>query len=724
LAIFNIENQYVNVAEIESTDATDAINTEADAAFTTWDPPTEAEMDARTLLATAYYDYTTDEVDVGTIEGVDASNEIDQAPTNAIVAYKLDHLLAVADADDPVNGSIIAEMASATEDWSTFVAADDSLEAISDAVAVVGGACAAESCTFAAADSCWTEWGDPGDVDDALAVLCGYVDGMLIKAPVLDDIDWNSSEGASGKNTWNAANPIGGYANPVASGSVNNSGGACDVTMGTSGNEHGVIASGSVGDKYGTLNEDVPSTDNYPANAFGPGKEDGGSVNDLYLVLNDSTLHTVDLLTHAGGADLNGNGSGFSALAAADNVLDAKGDPVPGFYYRTGTWKLDTADMVDGYNVVWIEHATDAGTTTSNVEEFILDDCTTATGYAAASFSGYPGAATTKDLSGVTYHNGTVTATYGSGTISNSYCNTWSSGTAVTHSDTNCSIPDEALANSACDEAKTFAVSQTATVDVTRITGGNLVVNTTVNRTVQSDTSGASTTQSQCLVDRDTQSNTDLAHYYADEDNRIRSNQDFNTDLTPAWSGSQTIVDAGAAGYSNGLQVTEDVVLYPGEGTVDDYSALTSGPGGNPDYSAGVTGTRYYFGMFTDATGRSNFALNIQGSATLVDEGTLSASTDEVSIAIRLPSETGWMDINQDYAAGQWGSTSESATATATVGCYAETYGADKTIPTSALGFTVGTKTTDDSYDKIYYRISAPQGWTGNIASITITWGA
>jgi len=157
---------------------------------------------------------------------------------------------------------------------------------------------------------------------------------------------------------------------------------------------------------------------------------------------------------------------------------------------------------------------------------------------------------------------------------------------------------------------------------------------------------------------------------------------------------------------------------------VGDYSALASGPAGNADYSAGVSGSRFYFGYWTDGTGRSNFSLNIQGSATLVDDDAGAPSGDDCSICIRLPTETGWMDLNKAFAAGQFGDTGEAADATATVGAYAETYGADKTIPTSALGFTIGAKSTANSGDRIYYRIRAPQAWTGYIESMTVTWGA
>lgn len=50
----------------------------------------------------------------------------------SMVTYKLDHLIASADGDDPVDGSIMAHLVSATEDWSTFVPSTDSLQAIRD----------------------------------------------------------------------------------------------------------------------------------------------------------------------------------------------------------------------------------------------------------------------------------------------------------------------------------------------------------------------------------------------------------------------------------------------------------------------------------------------------------------------------------------------------------------------------------------------------------------
>ena len=58
--------------------------------------------------------------------------EIKTQADDALTDIKLDHLIAVADGDDPVNNSIIAMLAASDGDWSGFAIADDSLEAIRD----------------------------------------------------------------------------------------------------------------------------------------------------------------------------------------------------------------------------------------------------------------------------------------------------------------------------------------------------------------------------------------------------------------------------------------------------------------------------------------------------------------------------------------------------------------------------------------------------------------
>jgi len=64
---------------------------------------------------------------------VAALNNISTANlATALTDIKLDHLIAVADGDDPVDNSIIAMLAASDGDWSGFAIANDSLEAIRD----------------------------------------------------------------------------------------------------------------------------------------------------------------------------------------------------------------------------------------------------------------------------------------------------------------------------------------------------------------------------------------------------------------------------------------------------------------------------------------------------------------------------------------------------------------------------------------------------------------
>jgi hypothetical protein len=80
----------------------------------------------------------TDDIDLSATQKTSVNTEVDTALSD----IKLDHLIAVADADDPVNDSIIAKIAASDGDWSGFDKASDALEAIrdrGDAAWITGG---------------------------------------------------------------------------------------------------------------------------------------------------------------------------------------------------------------------------------------------------------------------------------------------------------------------------------------------------------------------------------------------------------------------------------------------------------------------------------------------------------------------------------------------------------------------------------------------------------
>lgn len=91
-------------------------------------------------IADAAIDNATFAADVGSTAY--ATNIIALAVRKVLDEIKLDHLVAVAESDDPVDDSIIAKMvdAGSTADWSVFVPTEDSLRAISEKVSGIGSA--------------------------------------------------------------------------------------------------------------------------------------------------------------------------------------------------------------------------------------------------------------------------------------------------------------------------------------------------------------------------------------------------------------------------------------------------------------------------------------------------------------------------------------------------------------------------------------------------------
>lgn len=156
----------LNIGETVPTQA--QINSQVDTALADYDSPTKTEMDtAFTEIKGATWSSATDtlehirdketdiETDTAEIGAAGAGltavpwnsswdTEVQSEVQDAIEVNKLDHLVAVADADDAVDNSIIAKLADsgATADWSNYVNTTDSLRSIrdrGDAAWITGG---------------------------------------------------------------------------------------------------------------------------------------------------------------------------------------------------------------------------------------------------------------------------------------------------------------------------------------------------------------------------------------------------------------------------------------------------------------------------------------------------------------------------------------------------------------------------------------------------------
>jgi hypothetical protein len=480
----------------------------------------------------------------------------------------------------------------------------------------------------------------------------------------------------------------------------------------------------------GILAEATASADSYPANAWDVGNGTGQGTLGLYL--NGNLIYEIADLDVAAVNNLNGNSSGFVMTTAGGAAIPvtAPGGPFPTFQYRTGTWQLGAAEAWRfGHNYVQVIHTPDGGSAReTNYVDWVWDDDDNDTTYGSTSLS--LTMAGSRHLSGVEYHT-SGSGTYGV-TISNGQLNTYFGGSPISvtessgtgkvntfgnHAFVNVSGPNDALQTRAITDAYTLRTNR-------RFINDSITARTSVNRTFngnESNDPGGSETQSNILMDPITSpASTDLTEDFNDENYRIPSNADFNTDLSSTWDETISLVSA-TAGYSDGLQVVNGICDYPNF----DYSALpgTNDPGGNPNYS-GASGTRYIFRYFTNAAAAFNFIMTIGGVSGAIQDKDAALSGNQFRIAFRMPTQTGWMDLRTDFSEGSFGSTSEAGTDAATVGCRSATLGDDTTTPTLVLGFTFGSLNTSNSSDKVYMRIETPSLWSGSISSFSLNWGA
>jgi hypothetical protein len=462
----------------------------------------------------------------------------------------------------------------------------------------------------------------------------------------------------------------------------------------------------------GDLNPQVSGGDNFGADTF-----DEATKGTLRLVVNGSDLVTIDLTsTTSSITNTNVNGSELS-VSAASPLTFANGDTFEDIQQRTGSWTVDQGDLTAGENTVKVVHDDATGNTIGQSQEltYYVDDDTSDVNFSSESL-GSLNLDPTKELSGVPYHKG-GDVTY-SVNIDNVYRNTYAEGNAISFNTTNVNISDVSVPElgSSEDETTQISLSETANITTNRLIGESLTVSSQVEDDIDVNApfTSSGVTDFDLLIDQVGGSNQALLHRYNDENYRLAPGANFDSDLgNGSYDSTQSIAD-GNAPYDTQLQVTESKVVYPSV----DYSTISNAPTGSPNYSgSNTTGQRTYYGVFTDPLAVSNFVFEINGSATLVSEGNATTG-DEIAISIKAPTQTGFMDLNENFVPG---STGDGA------GAYQETNADNpsQTIgPNSEIGATIGTKSTTDSFDLLYYRFTVPQDWTGEITEMSVNWGA
>lgn len=588
---------------------------------------------------------------------------------------------------------------------------DDALDELANRVTnISAGATDAAVVTYSPSDD--TDWDgdvDPGNVDDALDELAnrtdtaeGYLNELLpASSPSLDSIS-TDTVGVSARLSFGVSSSTPAFYTNHPTVDI---GELLNITS----PNRGIISDST--SLSGTLNDDVVAegAGSYPADSFGPG-DDG----TLSLIVNGSTEHSVDLSSFGSGASQNGNGSGFT-LSASTPVEFPSGADFTSRQYRTGTWDVNSADMRFGYNTIQTSHATTAGTFFSEEYVYIIDDDSTATVINDLTWTGLSTGGS-KSLSGIEYH--TSASANLTADIANAYRKTYSDGNAISYPNpNNCTLSSQAYPTPSAFTTSINNISQSASLNATRIITGlttydGFRARVRGTRPLLSTITTSYFEGFKLLIDTQSSTGTDLVNDFNDESRRLLSNANFDNDLTSAWDETISLISA-TSGYADGLQTINSGLYYP---TLD-FTLATDGPAGNPNYTT-ASSDRFYYGLFTNGTGSGNFRLTLSGSGVqVIAEATGFSTSAQIKISIKLPlndvSGTGWLDITKAFVEGDFSDGD---------GCYAASFGSDKTINSTNWGVSVGTRNTANSFDKIYYRITAPDTFTGNLTEISIEW--
>jgi hypothetical protein len=475
--------------------------------------------------------------------------------------------------------------------------------------------------------------------------------------------------------------------------------------------EKGVIASGGVIE--GELNPQIESTDLHDAQIFAR-----ASTGTLKLVVNGSNLITMNLeATESAIARDSTSGNSTLSVSSSSPLLYPNRDVFERATQRTGSWEIGTEDLSLGLNKIQIVHEIDESVFGETQELlYFLEDTDFQVNVSNGSFSLVETKGPIKRLSGIAYNTG-ADVEY-SVVVENPYRNVYSSKDEAIDflvSDGVDLVPQEVPElQSGQDETAQINFTKERDVLSKRLILDSPQAQFRIEDPIEGQKTSSVASGLDLLIDNTSNLSTETTHVFETEKYRAPPNKNFDTVIqTGEYDSSNSIRDDGNPAYNNQLQVTGGKLVYPST----DYSQAQNGTVENPDYSSATTGVRTYYGIFINDTSVSNFVLRVKGSGSILSPGSLSTGNQGAAIEIKAPTQTGWLDVNNFFTVGNLQDGD---------GAYQPTNAKNpkKTIgPESEIGLTIGEKDTIDSFNRLYYRITAPEDWSGEITKMDITWG-
>jgi hypothetical protein len=591
-----------------------------------------------------------------------------------------------------------------------------------------------------------------GFLDESGRDLVELVDNLLPNAPELQTFDF--ADGNPGKIGANTAS-FGFSQNDVVAVQSNTQDPA----------ELGVFDDGST--VTGDLNFNVSGTSVYSDDAFGPGDrghlelvingvrptgtEDGDNTND------DSTYFDLTDLS-AGNTTAGSTTSGF-IMDAAQNISFPNGQTFSDGYQRTGQFFVEFADLADNdVNEIEVRHYVDGSLRASTNTIYVFKDAdgssitfTTTNSGADPAIDGSPTLnSTRKFLSGIEYAVGAQASLnyVANGVYRTSYS---ASGSGINFQTTNCELTDTAIPDNSDVADQLLVADQSPGTGQTRPAsseswiaragndpdgfgdGPDLVIDDdfSVQLFVEDPVEGTATPGSvsggySLLVDNEfQQSNWETREDFiiegenqgtgGSEGTRVQeANVSFSGDVSDGNLGAGRFDpttdisdDSSNSDYANELQVFDRQLVYPSRNFSTGFQPTTS----TGDYSGSQsTGVRQYVGFAEDTSDNiKDFALRVNGSGTLVEAGTLTTGSDEVSIELRIggQNDTGWLDVT--IAESDSG------------GCFASTNGNSQSLDGNDIGIIMDAFSNEDGAGgRLFYRIRYPENGTATIDNVEV----
>lgn len=568
-------------------------------------------------------------------------------------------------------------------------------------------------------------------------------------APDISSINATTSNGISARLSFGASNTGGSTyidsANSAGMTPIDTNGAYAATTEGTS-IRLGIYTTATIIE--GIINHDIPnetysnSTVNYVDDSFG-----NGEVGSLKLFVNDMTtpVHTVDLASFTGAGNP-GSGtatsftsnSGFYDVSIKKASTSSEGKLFSIFQHRTGKYRIHPTHQRQGWNYAKVVHTIGTTDKTTNFIEWVNDTDTTAITATGTSVTNVVGSDQFV-LSGIKYFK---TASFDYGTTINNAHRALHTTTPIVFNSQYGSITSATDQNSVNllttfpgvasgqDFTKTIVVSSSGTFNVASSgfpAGGLLNAASTLDlnvvhpNTAKNQTGLAATSVSGLLMWYPTAAPTAVFEDFNSETWRQQSGN-YPTQASVYTSGafatpwnSSTFVNASDAGHQTGLVQYQGQLRAPRNTLLNgNFASVTNGPGSNANYSTITSGAREYIRAFKkeDTGVVRDIRLTLDGDATII-ANSASFDSNKIKVFVKVPDSTGWMDIHGGFVLGSDGDND---------GAHVSTF--TPAISGSVHNYASFGLDTISQNDYILVKIQADAGWTGNLNSITVRFGA